>query len=57
MYYTVNNNILTHTMHEMNTSDRFYNKQEALLKPWQVRIRKLPGKLGPVGVLDIVQDQ
>ena len=40
MYYAVNNNILTHTMHGMNTSDRFYNKQEELLKPWQVRIRK-----------------
>ena len=46
-----------HTKHGMNTSDRFCNKQEALLTPWQVRIRKWPARLGQVGVLDIVQDQ
>ena len=54
---TVNHSTLMHTMHEMNTSNRFCNKQEALSTPLQVGIRKLPEKPGRFGVLDIVQDQ
>ena len=46
-----------HTMHGMNTSNRFCNKQEALSTPLQVGIRKLPERPGRFGVLDIVQDQ
>ena len=40
-----------HTMHGMNTLNRFCNKQEALSKPLQVKIRKLPERPGGFGAL------
>ena len=54
--YTVIHNILMHTMHGMNTWDRFCNRQGVLLKPLLVGIRILQGKLVPVDDHDISRD-